>query len=266
MLPNFPIQASINDSIHFYGQPMKTYCCYTPSHKILFDKHFSPTAPSSMEIHATLIDIKGTGDFQSAGYLECIRRQMDLVIESIRTNLGQLIIWCDVDIVFIRDPQDELVRLAAASNSDLYFQREAHHLPDVNTGFILIRCNEATLAFFQKVKSQMLASPEENDQMVINKMLAGPCDIRWEVLPWSFSAKSHCWPPPSDGFIFHANNTLGKNSVQKKTSLFRDLGWVQRYGPPALFFIKLKKVPSKAAAWIQKAILEPIFPKPNVTP
>lgn len=245
---------------------MNTYCCYTPAHKILFDNYFLPTAPPSLTIHPTLIDLSGAGDFLSPEFLECIRKKMDLVIESIRANAGHLILWSDVDIVFMRDPRDELVRLAASSNSDLYFQREAHDSPDVNAGFILIRCNEATVVFFEKVKFGMLASPSENEQSVINKILAGTSEFRWEKLPWSFFAKSHCWPPPSDAYIYHANATSGKDAISQKIAQFRDLEYFQRHGFPALCLIMIKKLPKYAGTWVRRAIIEPLFRKQTPTP
>lgn len=230
---------------------MKIFCCFTPAHKILFDGYFSPSVPDSLSVTPFAVKIAGAGDFLSEEFLECIRRKMSLVIESIRENAGSTIVWSDVDIVFVRDPAEDLKEIASASVADIFFQAEFRgpESDEVNTGFILMRCSETVAVFFESVRDRMIAYPSKNEQAVINEMLReGPrlpdgSAIRWEKLPSRYFAKTHRWPPPADMVIYHANSTGGKNGVLKKIGQFRDLAIYRRFGRLGLAVVLLKKLP-----------------------
>ena len=92
----------------------------------------------------------GFGDLLSPEFLQCISSKVDLILQSIEENRDQIVIWYDIDIQFF-DLQPKML-LNQLGNHDIAFQREGHRVTDVNTGFIVCRCNRATAAFFKKVK------------------------------------------------------------------------------------------------------------------
>ena len=70
----------------------------------IFSKHFYPTF---MEFNRDLYDLMifytnvgGNGNYNSKGYIECLHHKTELMIKTIRDNMGKIIIWTDTDIRF----------------------------------------------------------------------------------------------------------------------------------------------------------------------
>jgi hypothetical protein len=154
------------------------FCCYTPAHEILYRDVFLPSVPSGFDVQASLVEISGPGDYLTKEFLRCIRAKLDLVVRSVEENPGKVIVWSDVDIRFFVLTPDVLVAELEASACDILFQRESHRLPDVNTGFFVCRCTPAVEGFFTAVCAELESHPEENEQMVVNRLLNGKCEIR----------------------------------------------------------------------------------------
>lgn len=227
---------------------MKIYSCYTPSHKELFDNYFVGSLPSTLDSIPYFLDIQGRGDFLSVDFLEAIRRKMRLVIDSVEENLGSVIIWSDVDIVFMRDPTPSIQDIFANDQAvEIAFQREGKKTKDVNAGFIAMRCTERVKAFYEQVIDQMVANPHWNEQAAINHLLSGDCPVTWDYLPGTFYARSHGWPPPRNLVLYHANATRGADGVGQKKSQFRELAFIGRYGRPARLWSCVTKVPGKVS-------------------
>ena len=225
---------------------MKLFCCFTPAHRLLFDRYFQPSLPAAFELHATNIEVAGRGDYYSSEFLECIRRKMALVVESVAANPGELIVWTDIDIVFLENPLEELRRIAAASPADLFLQREGRRIESVNTGFMLIRCTPEALAFFQELQRRLASETHKNEQAVANDLLfIDHFPVRWEYLPLSFYARTHGWPPPQRVFLYHANFTVGPDGIGQKIRQFEELAWVRKWGGPARLYSVVKRVPGK---------------------
>lgn len=209
---------------------MKIHCCYTPAHEPLFRRYFRPSLPRAFELEAFPLEIAGAGDFLSAEFLRCIREKMALVRASIAANAGALIVWSDVDIVFQGDPV-RLIEVAFAKDAGLkfLFQREAKRLPDVNTGFIAMRCDGETAGFFERLAQRLEAEPAKNEQAVANDMLIRDQDpIRWDYLPWTFYARTHGWPPPRGTVLYHANYTKTAGAVGQKMAQFEEFARISR--------------------------------------
>jgi hypothetical protein len=82
---------------------MKICCCYTPAHEVLFRGYFLPSLPAGLVHESHRLEIPGGGDFLSPEFLQCIRRKITLIRESLIANSGSVILWSDVDIVFQKD-------------------------------------------------------------------------------------------------------------------------------------------------------------------
>ena len=93
-----------------------------------------------------------------------------MIIDAIKENTGDRIIVSDIDIQFFR-PTLPLIQ----GTSDFLVQKEGDTLC---IGFMIIRCNESMLNFFNKVLIR--CQKGEWDQKVINEMKN---EISWEFLP-----------------------------------------------------------------------------------
>lgn len=223
---------------------MKLYCCYTPAHEVLFQNYFLLTIPKAFNVISTRLDIAGAGDFLSPEFLHCIGRKMELVIESIRENWGETIIWSDVDVQFY-NLQPNLA-LADLGKNEVAFQRETKAMADVNTGFFICLCNAEVLRFFELVVVGLLENQQANEQWVINNLLQKKTTpLTWDFLPLSYYARTHGWPPPRQLALYHANWTKGKNGVAQKIRQFRELTLIRRLGFPALVIFSIKYAPRR---------------------
>lgn len=222
--------------------PMKIFCCYTPAHEILFQEYFRPSLPEGWTLQTHRLEISGAGDFLSPEFLRCIREKIRLIQTSITENWGEWIVWSDVDIVFCSsnglqsDPWEQ-------EPGDLFFQRENARIPDVNTGFVVIRCGRATADFFGRVAAGLERDPSKNEQAIVNELLAQGDPVRWSYLPRAFYARTQGWPPPRKAVLYHANYTKGADGVGQKIAQFKEWERLRRGGVFALVASCLRRVP-----------------------
>ena len=113
---------------------MKLFSCHTPQHEVLFREHFLPSVPRGFTVVPHELDIEGNGDFMTPGFIRCVHQKVELVLESIRSNPGDVFVWTDVDIRLIRvTPQDLELHLGG---HDIAFQSERRKGDEFNAGFI----------------------------------------------------------------------------------------------------------------------------------
>jgi len=216
---------------------MKIFCCYTPAHEVLLEDYFKPSLPADFELIAHPIQAAGPGDFLSPEFLECIRKKIDLVIRSLEENPGEIILWSDIDILFLRTSATALRTEFEESGKKILFQRESPSSREVNTGFILCRASEETLRFFETIRSRLLASPERNEQGIANDLLSEGYPILWGHLPNDYYARTHGWPPAPSIRIYHANYTLGADGIGQKIKQFQQLRVMRKYGLPGKGYV-----------------------------
>lgn len=231
---------------------MKIFSCYTRAHEALLQNYFAPSLPSDFQLHATLLEGSGRGDFLSIEFIECIHRKIDLILASLQTYSDEVLVWSDVDIVFFRCSASYVASLLAESGKDILFQREGKATADVNAGFFVCRANQCVIAFFEKVRTGLLGDRTKNEQYVVNELSRAGAGVQWSYLPWTFYARTHGWPPPSDIALYHANETPGKNGVAQKFAQFEELQWVRKYGAPALAWSCITKIPKRLKRVLRK--------------
>lgn len=225
---------------------MKIYCVFTPAHEILLRDWFLPSLPIDFEAVSLPLEIKGAGDFLSEEFLRCIREKIALIVTSIRDNLGEWIIWSDIDILFFGDAFPAIrSEILNAGDTLLFFQRETKWQGEVNTGFIMIHCGEQAACFFSEVGERLSRNMGKNEQAVINGMLSEGADISWGYLPVNFVARTHGWPPPAKMTIYHANYTVGADGVGQKIKQFKAVQAMQKYGFPAKTYFTVQRALEK---------------------
>lgn len=86
----------------------------------------------------------------------------------------------------------------------------------INAGFIVAKCNNRTLNFFESVSDIKLETLEFFEQSAMNMILdRNSLDLKWDVLPSQFWAMSHGGNPPLDIVLHHANCTMPTVRDQK---------------------------------------------------
>ena len=211
---------------------------------MLFRKYFEPSLPNTFEIQRSLLEIHGSGDFRTPEFLRCICSKVDLILESLQQNAGEIVVWSDVDIRFF-DITPEILT-ACLGEHDIVFQREGHKDTDINCGFFVCRCTNRLSKFFEMVKEGLLQDPVANDQMIINRLLSNASlDLLWAYLPFSFYARTHGWPPPQKLALYHANATMGRSGIAQKEQQFRELSVLRRFGVAGLIATSVKHIPKR---------------------
>jgi hypothetical protein len=153
---------------------------------------------------------EGDGDFATNGWYNIQRRKIKFLIEKIKENWGNIIIWSDVDIQFFAKC-DDLIKIAI-DGKDIVFQAEWWPQKEVNVGFSVIRCNHKTLLLYQSVLQSDIENLPIADQSAMNNILKEKkVDVEWDILPNQFWATSHYMfdlsSPPVDVVLHHANCT-----------------------------------------------------------
>lgn len=151
---------------------------------VLKDEWFLKTLQDDWELNLVYLQEapKGDGDYLSEEWYYCIKSKIGILIEGIRNNWNDIIIWADIDIQFFRKCTGIIQR--SIHNRDIVFQIWNKRKNEVNSGFMAIRCNERTLAFFEAVSKTSFEGRRFADQDVINDMLRqGSISLRWGFFP-----------------------------------------------------------------------------------
>ncbi len=148
----------------------------------------------------------GNGNWGTPEFGQLMRKRIYYIISIIKENWYDVIVWADIDIQFFRKCSKLIEQ--AIDGMDILFQSENWPEKEVNAGFIVIRCNEKTLSFFETVWQKDLEKLEFFDQSAMNEILKeNKIGLRWDILPSQFWARSHHDAPPKDIVLHHANCT-----------------------------------------------------------
>ena len=195
---------------------MNLYSIYTDEEAALKDI-FVKSIKDPWGIHVSYWGRLG-GDAQGWGTAEFValmRRRIEFLIGTIKKEIGNIIIWSDIDIQFFRACTQAIEK--AIDGKDMVFLAERWPLRKINAGFIVIRCSARTQAFFEAVLRMDFETMKYHDQSAINKLLkSGAPRVSWNILPRKFWAKSHAWMPPRDIAMHHANMTFPRIRNGKK--------------------------------------------------
>jgi len=215
---------------------VKLYCCYTPAHEILLKNYFLPSIPSGFDVTAHQFDLKGNGVYLSTEYMSCIQQKIELVISSLIENRGEIIVWSDIDLIFLRDVSQELTEIFIQSGCDILYQSNSRDRDGICGGFFICRGNDVLIEFYRDVARRLAANPTMHDQDIICEMLPTEERIKWGYLPVTYYVRSMGWPPPKNLALYHAASglTQGRDGLQVKISLLKEIQSIQRFGFPAL--------------------------------
>lgn len=211
---------------------------YTPSHYILRDQWFLPTLQDDFElVHHDLSQVCKSANFMEAGWLDLMHQRLDILIKAISENMGDIIVYSDVDIQFFRPFKDLIYPMM--ENKDLLVQR-ARPNGAICAGFYFCKCNEKTLKLHQNIKQYMINHPGTNDQDGMNHWLRikNIDNIQWGLLPNEFYNPGiyadKRWSPgdqlaiPKNIILHHACWTVGIENKIKQFEYIRSLVAAQK--------------------------------------
>lgn len=181
---------------------------------------FLPSLPAGFHAVRHAVALPTSGNFKEDHYNEILRRRTTAIIREIGKNTdGGVMVWSDVDVVFLGDSAPGLIQ-QAMSGFDLLFQKERAHFEDdaCNFGFQVIRRNDSNLRFYQTLLDAQTGSLQSDDQSLGNDLLGSHNAPRWGHLPLSFAAESNggC---KRDSVLYHANLTMTNSQDRKRQQL-----------------------------------------------
>lgn len=180
----------------------------------------------------------GTMHFRNL-MLEKVTRVKDIIQSHIETN--QTILISDIDIIIYKNFEH---LLTLEDELDIKFQKESGR-GDINTGFILLKCNYKTLKFWDDIEKGMNSVATDtfiNEQAVVNNIIS-TSDIRWSLFPDSIWAYSNTAIPQTI-HLHHANNTAVRNNKSSfELKCEQMIYFLQRSPLPIKMFVIQKLAP-----------------------
>lgn len=163
---------------------MKLFSIYTDQTIVLKDEWFLKSLQDDWELNLVYLEDapKGKGDYLSNEWYHCIKTKIDILIEAIQDNRDDIILWADIDMQFFRKCNGIIEK--SIQGKDIVFQKWNMGKTEVNPGFMAIRCNENSLAFFEAVRKVPFDGKKFADQDVINDILTqGTRPLQWDFFP-----------------------------------------------------------------------------------
>lgn len=162
---------------------MKLYAICSPSHAVLRDEWFLPSAKELFEeiiVEEVPQDCK-RGEFKTKGWALTVGRKFDLLLRATEENWGGIFVFSDVDIQFFDLDTSYLASLLG--DKDIVFQKNSA-IDEVCTGFFVCRANENTKNLWKKAKNEIRENWDSyDDQDIINFILGmRRCRLNWNEM------------------------------------------------------------------------------------
>ena len=173
----------------------KIYAVATPEYIPLTNDFFIP----SVEAYKLEIEIFYSGEskngppglnrkeFLNKHWKNAVQFKLNCMIKTIKENFGNIIIWSDVDVVFLNNPKT--IILDYIKKVDVCGMLELKKNKKINGGFIVIKCSEKTLNFWNavlyEVQNNSVWENYNYEQGAMNSLFK-KYDINTKILPSSF--------------------------------------------------------------------------------
>ena len=204
---------------------MKLITYYTNSHYDLYKNYLIPSIKDSFDIFQKCgVQISPDGNYFNKGFGETTKDKIVFLLECLnQSNENETILFCDVDIIFLRSVKEYLEQF---SEYDMVFQ---DGFGGLNTGFFIMKNN-------QKVKN-LLDSVIKNchmyhdDQITLNFLIKNT-DIKYTIFDDRVMSPATClgstiWTNeeieiPNDTLVFHACWCAGVENKIRLLDYVRD--------------------------------------------
>lgn len=187
---------------------IKLYAYYTEEISQLKDQ-FLNSIKDDWDVNIEKWDsFDGNSDFGSKQFRLITTKKLYFLHEKIKENMGHVIIYSDVDIQFFR-PCNSIL-LDSLDGNDLLFQSEIlHNKNEINSGFMVIRCNKNTLKMFKECSNMRIDENIDSffDQSILQYYIKNNTYIKWSVLPIEFYNMRLGKAIPENVVLHHATCT-----------------------------------------------------------
>jgi hypothetical protein len=135
-------------------------------------------------------------------HFDGINIKIELIIEQIKQNMGETIVFSDATIFINEKNSNKLYEYLLQYTEDLVFINEFQN-NCYNIGVMLIKCNEKTLRFFEQVLYLLNTKTFTHDQACINNFIKKNPDISINVFGKEIYCCSYFIEKERDNFIIY---------------------------------------------------------------
>jgi len=177
---------------------MKIYAICSPSHEVLRDTWFLPSAKEFFTevVVETVPQDCPSGTYLKSGWAKFMGHKFDLLLRAVEENWGGTFTFSDVDIQFFDLPPSFIESLL--EERDILFQRNSAK-GDVCTGFFVCRANETMRNFWKAAKREVHEKWHAYDDQFIVNFLLGIAKFR--LSPVRFFLMDIPWAEKMKGFF-----------------------------------------------------------------
>jgi len=209
------------------------YTICTPSYKGMLNDYFLPRIPKSFS-HTTVAYLNNDdaipGYTTSPDFKKISFKKMRLIHHWIKSNIGDVIIFSDIDIVFFRDFKEDI--LTRITEYDMLIH--GIEVCNYNAGFMVFKCTDKVLKFWEFMMENYNENNNtyENDQVALNNLIS-KFDITHGCLPKQYHLNQiWCNPAiggdidntinaiPDDAFLCHFQAI--QNGIEYKTKIMSE--------------------------------------------
>lgn len=176
------------------------YYFYTPDYED-WNIHLTNTLKDHFDLKPTKTDkIPGLNDQHPIHHWTGSSYKIELVIDSIKKNIGKKIVFSDVTWYVNPDRVNELKDLVNFTIPNIMFANNSGD-NTANIGFMVINCNGETLSIWEKALEIIKDNPNAHDQTIIMNLVANPSFFN--------SNKIVCrWPPSKEDWDKNYRNNF----------------------------------------------------------
>ncbi len=217
-------------SVALYGSGNQTrvvFCTfYTPSHAHMAEEWLLPSLKDIFdEISIGTAQQDGhSATFLKEGWTTTTRNKVAFIIDTIKKNMGSIIIFADADIFLFCPIKDEIMQLLESHDFVIQIDKPG----TACSGFFALYAQGKTLKLWEKTLSIMEHDHTVSDQKALNRVLKkNKISLSWTFLPTTYfgggTFGKGYWRPgkkliiPQNPRMFHANYTRYAHKVAMLT-------------------------------------------------
>ena len=198
-------------------------------YKEIFDDLFITTIPESLkkELTVTHLDYSGVAGLTSnAAFKKMSFQKMESIHNGIKSNIGDVFIWTDTDIVFFRDFKEDI--LTRIVDYDILLMGDT--VGFYCAGFMVFRCSEKVLAFWELVMENYNENNHEKygyDQAAINALIV-KSDLIHACLPKQYHFNPIWCNPDNPDDVTNTINAIPNDAFLSHFQAVEN-GWRNKY-------------------------------------
>ena len=207
---------------------LKMYYFYSKSY-LFYHEHIQERLSQTIDLKS--IEIEDIKENPGGHHFRGLTIKIELVIDAIRKNLGETIVFSDATI-FVHSENGAKLNdyLKQFNEYDLVLIDEPYNKL-FNIGFLTIKCNDKTLQFFKAALDLIITKQIDHDQPAINHLLnTNTTDLKFTT----YDNKIYCdffrekWRNEFIIYKSFINNCSKKNNFNQRIELFYNLKLIDK--------------------------------------